>query len=70
MIRCINTVEKCLSYARIERTSVNEVILTGGSTRYPKCNSCLCNFSMGERYPKGYPLRRLLYKVQPLWLHG
>ncbi|KAI3674795.1 hypothetical protein L2E82_51911 [Cichorium intybus] len=40
-IKCIETVEACLNDAKMEKSSVNEVILVGGSTRIPKVQCML-----------------------------
>ncbi|KAF5814727.1 putative Heat shock protein 70 family [Helianthus annuus] len=37
--KCIRTVEKCLLDATIHKSSVDEIILVGGSTRIPKVHS-------------------------------
>ncbi|MFS7997289.1 putative Heat shock protein 70 family [Helianthus anomalus] len=46
--KCIKKVETCLAYAQMNRTSVHEVILVGGSTRIPKVQSMLQEFFDGK----------------------
>ncbi|KAI3674802.1 hypothetical protein L2E82_51918 [Cichorium intybus] len=43
-IKCIDTLEACLSDAKMDKSSVNEVILVGGSTRIPKVQCMLQEF--------------------------
>ncbi|KAK7412503.1 hypothetical protein VNO78_03967 [Psophocarpus tetragonolobus] len=40
-IKCIETVEKCLVEARIDKSQVHEFVLVGGSTRIPKVQQLL-----------------------------
>lgn len=42
--KCIMTVEKCLSDANMDKKSVDEVVLVGGSTRIPKVQQMLQDF--------------------------
>ncbi|XP_071741438.1 heat shock cognate 70 kDa protein-like [Rutidosis leptorrhynchoides] len=49
---CIKIVEKCLNDANIEKSSVEEIILVGGSTRIPKIQSMLQEFFDGKRLCK------------------
>ncbi|GKB50787.1 putative heat shock protein 70 family protein [Tanacetum coccineum] len=46
--KCIETVERCLSDANMEKSSVNEVILVGGSTRIPMIRKMLREFFDGR----------------------
>ncbi|XP_071741441.1 heat shock cognate 70 kDa protein-like [Rutidosis leptorrhynchoides] len=49
---CIQIVEKCLNDANIEKSSVDEIILVGGSTRIPKIQSMLQEFFDGKQLCK------------------
>jgi len=40
-MKCMDTVEKCLLEARIDKIQVHEIILVGGSTRIPKVQQLL-----------------------------
>ena len=40
-MKCMDTVEKCLLEARIDKIKVHEIILVGGSTRIPKVQQLL-----------------------------
>ncbi|GJW45654.1 putative heat shock protein 70 family protein, partial [Tanacetum coccineum] len=46
--KCIETVERCLSDANMEKSSVNEVILVCGSTRIPMIRMMLREFFDGR----------------------
>ncbi|MFS7921611.1 putative Heat shock protein 70 family [Helianthus anomalus] len=50
--KCIQAVKKCLSDANIEKSSVDEIILVGGSTRIPKVQSMLQEFFCGKELCK------------------
>ncbi|KAM0029150.1 putative Heat shock protein 70 family [Helianthus debilis subsp. tardiflorus] len=50
--KCIRAVKKCLSDANIEKSSVDEIILVGGSTRIPKVQSMLQEFFYGKELCK------------------
>ncbi|XP_045828654.1 heat shock 70 kDa protein 18-like [Trifolium pratense] len=47
-MRCMETVEKCLRDANVDKKSVNDVVLVGGSTRIPKVQSLLQDFFDGK----------------------
>nr|XP_043637601.1 heat shock cognate 70 kDa protein-like [Erigeron canadensis] len=49
---CIKTLEKCLSDAKMEKSSVDEIILVGGSTRIPKIQLMLREFFDGKELCK------------------
>ncbi|KAJ9553304.1 hypothetical protein OSB04_017349, partial [Centaurea solstitialis] len=49
---CIKTLESCLSDAKMEKSSVHEVILVGGSTRIPKVQHMLQEFFNGKELCK------------------
>ncbi|GKB58133.1 heat shock cognate 70 kDa protein 2-like protein [Tanacetum coccineum] len=38
--KCMETVKRCMEYAKWEKSMVNEVVLVGGSTRIPKVQQC------------------------------
>ncbi|EER95091.1 heat shock cognate 70 kDa protein [Sorghum bicolor] len=46
--RFMETVEKCLFDAKVHKSSVNDVVLVGGSTRIPKVQSMLRDFFGGK----------------------
>ncbi|KAM0053836.1 putative Heat shock protein 70 family [Helianthus debilis subsp. tardiflorus] len=46
--KCIETLEKCLRDAKIEKSCVEQVILVGGSTRIPKVQHMLRDFFDGR----------------------
>ncbi|GJW34251.1 putative heat shock protein 70 family protein [Tanacetum coccineum] len=50
--KCIETMETCLSDAKMEKSCVNEVILVGGSTRIPKVQHMLQEFLDGKELCK------------------
>ncbi|KAJ0801564.1 putative Heat shock protein 70 family [Helianthus annuus] len=50
--KCIQGVKKRLSDANIEKSSVDEIILVGGSTRIPKVQSMLQEFLCGKELCK------------------
>uniref|UniRef100_A0A0D9XPZ6 Uncharacterized protein n=1 Tax=Leersia perrieri TaxID=77586 RepID=A0A0D9XPZ6_9ORYZ len=47
-IKCIKAVDKCLQDAKMDKTSVDDVVLVGGSTRIPKVQKMLCEFFNGK----------------------
>ncbi|GJX03230.1 putative heat shock protein 70 family protein [Tanacetum coccineum] len=47
--KCIEKLETCLTDAKVEKGSVDEVILVGGSTRIPKVQSMLQEFFDGKQ---------------------
>ena len=50
--RCMEPVEKCLRDAKIDKSSVHEVVLVGGSTRIPKVQQLLQDFFNGKELCK------------------
>ncbi|KAL7587494.1 hypothetical protein Lser_V15G39497 [Lactuca serriola] len=50
--KCINHLETCLTDAKMEKSSVQEVILVGGSTRIPKVQHMLQEFFDGKELCK------------------
>nr|XP_043605974.1 heat shock cognate 70 kDa protein-like [Erigeron canadensis] len=50
--KCIETVETCLSDAKMEKSRVNKVILVGGSTRIPKVQHMLQEYFDGKELCK------------------
>ncbi|GJT09480.1 heat shock cognate 70 kDa protein 2-like protein [Tanacetum coccineum] len=46
--KCMETVKKCLRYAKWEKSMVDEVVLVGGSTRIPKVQQMLQDFFDGK----------------------
>ncbi|KAH6783015.1 heat shock protein 70 [Perilla frutescens var. hirtella] len=50
--RCMESVEKCLSDAKMDKSSVHEVVLVGGSTRIPEVQRLLQHFFNGKELCK------------------
>ncbi|KAH6777713.1 heat shock cognate protein 70-1 [Perilla frutescens var. frutescens] len=50
--RCMETVETCLRDANMDRSSVHEVVLVGGSSRIPKVQKLLQEFFNGKKLRK------------------
>ncbi|KAJ0808821.1 putative Heat shock protein 70 family [Helianthus annuus] len=50
--KCIETVERCLSDAKMDKRVVDEVVLVGGSTRIPKVQELLQDFFNGKELCK------------------
>jgi molecular chaperone DnaK (HSP70) len=46
--KCMDPVEKVLSDAKMDKRSVHDVVLVGGSTRIPKVQQLLQDFFNGE----------------------
>ncbi|TVU47542.1 hypothetical protein EJB05_07147 [Eragrostis curvula] len=46
--KCMNTLEKCLKDAKVDKSSVHDVVLVGGSTRIPKVQNMLREFFNGK----------------------
>ncbi|EPS59497.1 hypothetical protein M569_15308, partial [Genlisea aurea] len=51
--KCIEIVEGCLKDANLDKKSVDEVVLVGGSTRIPKVQQLLKDFFNGKELCKG-----------------
>ncbi|CAL8463909.1 g3444 [Coccomyxa elongata] len=50
--KCMEPVEKCLRDAKMDKSSVNEIVLVGGSTRIPKVQQMLQDFFNGKELCK------------------
>ncbi|XP_031483167.1 heat shock cognate 70 kDa protein-like [Nymphaea colorata] len=50
--KCMEPVEKCLRDAKIDKSSVHDVVLVGGSTRIPKVQQLLQDFFNGKELCK------------------
>uniref|UniRef100_M1AGQ5 Heat shock protein hsp70 n=1 Tax=Solanum tuberosum TaxID=4113 RepID=M1AGQ5_SOLTU len=50
--KCVDPIEKCLRDARVDKDSVHEIVLVGGSTRIPKVQELLQNFFNGKELCK------------------
>ncbi|XP_010456365.1 PREDICTED: probable mediator of RNA polymerase II transcription subunit 37c [Camelina sativa] len=50
--KCMEPVEKCLRDAKMDKSSVHEVVLVGGSTRIPKVQQLLQDFFNGKELCK------------------
>ncbi|KAH9625934.1 hypothetical protein KSS87_021877 [Heliosperma pusillum] len=46
--KCMEPVEKCLSYAKMDKSSVHDVVLVGGSTRIPRVQLILQDYFNGK----------------------
>ncbi|KAL6639295.1 hypothetical protein ACP70R_023025 [Stipagrostis hirtigluma subsp. patula] len=46
--KCLEAVERCLGDAKVDKSSVQDVVLVGGSTRIPKVQSMLRDFFVGK----------------------
>ena len=46
--KCIEPVKKCLADAKMEKSLVDDVVLTGGSSRIPKLQQLLQDFFDGK----------------------
>ncbi|KAL1542536.1 Heat shock cognate 70 kDa protein 2 [Salvia divinorum] len=71
--KCMEPVEKCLRDARIDKSSVHEVVLVGGSTRIPKVEQLLQEFFNGKELCKSInPVEAVAYgaAVQAAILSG
>ncbi|XP_026424531.1 probable mediator of RNA polymerase II transcription subunit 37c isoform X2 [Papaver somniferum] len=51
-LKCMEPVEKCLNDAKMDKRSIHEVVLVGGSTRIPKVQSLLQDFFNGKELCK------------------
>ncbi|THG03094.1 hypothetical protein TEA_026166 [Camellia sinensis var. sinensis] len=51
-MKCMEPVEKCLRDAKMEKNSVHDVVLVGGSTRIPKVQQLLQDFFNGKELCK------------------
>lgn len=49
---CLDPVEKCLTDANLQKGSIHDVVLVGGSTRIPKIQSLLSDFFKGKELNK------------------
>ncbi|KAK3282661.1 hypothetical protein CYMTET_9611 [Cymbomonas tetramitiformis] len=50
--KCMEPVEKCLRDSKMDKSSVHEIVLVGGSTRIPKVQSLLVDFFNGKELCK------------------
>ncbi|KAM7260255.1 hypothetical protein ACFE04_015996 [Oxalis oulophora] len=50
--KCTETVEKCLNDAKVDKSSVHEVVIVGGSSRIPKVQQLLRDFFNGKELCK------------------
>ncbi|KAF8402887.1 hypothetical protein HHK36_010979 [Tetracentron sinense] len=50
--KCMHTVEECLGDAKMDKSSVHDVVLVGGSTRIPKVQQLLKDFFNGKELCK------------------
>ncbi|XP_027349485.1 probable mediator of RNA polymerase II transcription subunit 37c [Abrus precatorius] len=51
--KCMDTVEKCLNDAEMDKSKIHEVVLVGGSSRIPKVQQLLQDFFNGKDLCKG-----------------
>ncbi|KAJ1685220.1 hypothetical protein LUZ63_016610 [Rhynchospora breviuscula] len=52
-MRCMDSIKKCLSDVKLDKTRVDAVLLIGGSTRIPKLQKLLQDFFEGKRLSMG-----------------
>lgn len=50
--KCMEPVEKCLRDSKMDKSSVHEIVLVGGSTRIPKVQNLLTDFFNGKELCK------------------
>ncbi|KAJ0044662.1 hypothetical protein Pint_06296 [Pistacia integerrima] len=50
--KCMEPVDKCLRYAKMDKSTVHDVVLVGGSTRIPKVQQLLQDFFNGKELCK------------------
>jgi L1 cell adhesion molecule like protein len=50
--KCMEPVEKCLRDSKMDKSTVHEIVLVGGSTRIPKVQSLLSDFFNGKELNK------------------
>lgn len=68
--KCIQTVETCLSDAKMNTYDVDEVVLVGGSTRIPKVQKLCKTYLMERSLVRGSMLMRQLHMVQRFLLQN
>ena len=68
LTKCMGPVEKCLRDAKMDKSTVHDVVLVGGSTRIPKVQKLLQNFFEERSSAKELTLMRLLLMVVLCWL--
>ncbi|CAN6295585.1 unnamed protein product [Urochloa humidicola] len=50
--KCMKTLEKCLQDAKMDKSSIHDVVLVGGSTRIPKVQNMLKEFVSNQNWGK------------------
>ncbi|KAL7229676.1 hypothetical protein ACSBR2_008226 [Camellia fascicularis] len=69
--KCMEPVEKCLRDAKMDKNSVHDVVLVGGSTRIPKVQQLLQDFFNGKELCKSInPDEAVAYGAADLLLLG
>uniref|UniRef100_A0A0D3E1S6 Uncharacterized protein n=1 Tax=Brassica oleracea var. oleracea TaxID=109376 RepID=A0A0D3E1S6_BRAOL len=66
--KCMEPVEKCLRDAKMDKSTVHDVVLVGGSTRIPKVQQLLQDFFNGKELCNEKVQDLLLLDVTPLSL--
>lgn len=61
--KCMEPVEKCLRDAKMDKSGVHDVVLVGGSTRIPKVQQLLQDFSMERSFVRVSTLMKQLLMV-------
>ena len=61
--KTMEPVEKVLRDAKIDKGSVHDIVLVGGSTRIPKVQKMVSDFFNGKEPSKSINLMRLLHMV-------
>ncbi|XP_057436418.1 heat shock 70 kDa protein 4-like [Lotus japonicus] len=51
--KCMETVERCLNDSKMDKNSIHDVVLIGGSSRIPKVQQLLQDFFSGKELCKG-----------------
>jgi heat shock protein 1/8 len=82
--KCMEPVEKCLRDSKMDKATIHEIVLVGGSTRIPKVQSLLSDFFNGKELNKSINpdeavayggavqvevlINRSTYQVKPFYL--
>uniref|UniRef100_J3LU81 Uncharacterized protein n=1 Tax=Oryza brachyantha TaxID=4533 RepID=J3LU81_ORYBR len=61
--KCMEPMEKCLRDAKMDRSTIHDVVLVGGSTRIPRVQQLLQDFFGGKELCKSINLMKLWHTV-------
>ena len=64
--KCIEPVEQCLADAKMKKSCVHDIVLTGGSSRIPSCSSCCRTYLMGRSSARAL-IQMRLWLMEPLF---